>query len=480
MLYENRKCESDMGTDNTVNFGGCSKAKKAKPSENGKDIYIPCWDHLPAVVMHDIFDLLSKEDRKNASTVCKNWRHNIFHPKWWPEITFKIEQNEMLKAQFYTNTFGHIVSDATIRISSLSPACVREFVVLLQTLSENNNLKSIAIEPSHCRLEVPIKRIEESNENDLLDVVNALLACLPKLSKFSIGCLEDLSYILSDILKKLDPAKVTHLCLASVKDDPIKYQQIYLDPKLLIPFEKLKVLSVDYDHVSDAFLGTLDKCRKLQRLVVHLHSVRPAHPGTTNAAWQRFSELHPGCEMRLTIIHAFDDIDNLHNLVLRRSMPLSHIKVFFCESVNLHVLESLSSYYPETLRSVMWIDSLSDNKGSWKFAEPQYDQSPDPFVLMAWLCKRLEEVVLYGYKYCELNLMAIGRLRGSELKNLEIAEDDILFSDNVNTSFLIDIPKNMGKPWKPVKSSELHPVICNPVAGDSDEYLLPIVLADIQ
>ncbi|KAJ8972722.1 hypothetical protein NQ317_000806 [Molorchus minor] len=33
--------------------------------------------------------------------------------------------------------------------------------------------------------------------------------------------------------------------------------------------------------------------------------------------------------------------------------------------------------------------------------------------------------------------------------------------------------------WKPFRQNELHPVICNPTDGDSDEYLLPIVLADL-
>lgn len=37
----------------------------------------------------------------------------------------------------------------------------------------------------------------------------------------------------------------------------------------------------------------------------------------------------------------------------------------------------------------------------------------------------------------------------------------------------------MKRQWAPIKSSELHPVITNPTAGDSDEYLLPIVLADL-
>lgn len=75
---------------------------------------------------------------------------------------------------------------------------------------------------------------------------------------------------------------------------------------------------------------------------------------------------------------------------------------------------------------------MSQNDNSWIFVKPLFDESPDPFVLAAWLCKNLEEFVLYGYKYWEENLVAIGRLRGENLKNLEIAEHDIIFYPGPN------------------------------------------------
>lgn len=43
-----------------------------------------------------------------------------------------------------------------------------------------------------------------------------------------------------------------------------------------------------------------------------------------------------------------------------------------------------------------------------------------------------------------------------------------------------DIAEILQKPWAPLKSKQLHPIIRDPSAGDSDEYLLPIVLSDIR
>lgn len=75
----------------------------------------------------------------------------------------------------------------------------------------------------------------------LSGIISTLTHCLPKLMQFSIGCLEDLSYYLEDFIKCLNPDKITHLGLASVKDDPIKYQPSYFTPSLIKTFSHLKV-----------------------------------------------------------------------------------------------------------------------------------------------------------------------------------------------------------------------------------------------
>lgn len=158
-------------------------------------------------------------------------------------MTFKIESNEMKRAKFHTNTFGHVVSEATIKVSSLTYECVREFAALLRVLSTNNNLRSLIIEPTHCRFELPPKRIVDDGKYDDLDeMMWSLDECLPRLTKFSIGGLEELSYYLDDILRRLRP-KVTHLGLASVKDDPLIYTKQYLNPDLVVPFHNLRVRS---------------------------------------------------------------------------------------------------------------------------------------------------------------------------------------------------------------------------------------------
>ncbi|KAJ3649944.1 hypothetical protein Zmor_021658 [Zophobas morio] len=420
---------SDMNSDNSACFGDCPKPKKSKPSE--EICTIPYWAHLPSIVIHDIFDLLNKSDRQNASSVCKNWRQNVFHPKWWPEVTFKIQPYNIDRAKFFTSVFGKIVSVARVQVNTLAPECTDEFITLLEALSENNNLKELIIEPTHCHFN--ISRYHSKSSYNIQNVINILKRCLPNLSKFSIGCIEDFAHYLDEylmILANQQSEKVTVLGLASVKDNPNEYEDSYFECDLIKPFTNLKVLSIDFDQLSDNFLSCLDDAKNLERLIVHLHGVRDGHPGTTNAAWADFKNQHPKCELRLTVIHSYDEIKVLHETVLKGQMPLTHLKVFFCENINMGVLEFLPAYYTETLRSIMWVDSLSNGKESWSFLTSHYDNSPDPLIMMSWLCKKLEELVLYGYKYCEENLVAIARLRGDKLKKLEVAKDDILLSNS--------------------------------------------------
>ena len=44
--------------------------------------------------------------------------------------------------------------------------------------------------------------------------------------------------------------------------------------------------------------------------------------------------------------------------------------------------------------------------------------------------------------------------------------------------FLQEVSEALGSIWAPLPNSQLHDVIHNPTAGDSDEFILPIVLKD--
>lgn len=60
-----------------------------KGKKNNKIYYVvtiimnkpPNWGKLPALVITDIFKYLSFNDRINASSICWDWRYQLFQPR---------------------------------------------------------------------------------------------------------------------------------------------------------------------------------------------------------------------------------------------------------------------------------------------------------------------------------------------------------------------------------------------------------------
>lgn len=86
--------------------------------------------------------------------------------------------------------------------------------------------------------------------------------------------------------------------------------------------------------MNDNLLKSLKGAKDLERLVVHVHGIWDGHPGTSEIAWTEFKKDNPKCLLRVSLIHAFEEVNNLHDQILRKNMPLSHLKVLFCENVS--------------------------------------------------------------------------------------------------------------------------------------------------
>lgn len=180
------------------------------------------------------------------------------------------------------------------------------------------------------------------------------LCCRP-MDKFSLGYLEKLTSHIPNLLDKLTLSSantMTHLGLASIKEEPGVFSRLKFDRNILKPFVNLQVsscfihsmnklllllllqvLTVDYEVLDDMFLCNLGWAPHLKRLVIHINVIDDQHPGTTDAEWKRFTQNHPNCELRVNVTHVYEQIYDIHR-VFKMNMPLSHLKVFFCEGVS--------------------------------------------------------------------------------------------------------------------------------------------------
>lgn len=477
---EDSEGQLSSGTTNS-----CSSCKSAnRTTEMAQEDNSPCWNNLPSVILLEIFSYLPHDEKIRTSQVCRNWRYALFHPCFWKKITFTLDmkqEDNMPRARFLSNCFGRSVREATIKCDTVGH-CVNETSRLLAKLSVNIHLRKLYLEPSSCTFEWPARRSDSKDEGRL--ICTPLMGPLLKIVKtatslqaLSLGCAEDLAASAGLILEPLrhhHAKHLTHLSLASVKDDPDDYILLELDTSVFRSFARLSILTLDYDYVSDTLLKALDN-GSMERLVIHVHGLEDNHPGTTNNAWISFVDKNPRCELRLNLLHSYDAVTVLESDILRPAMPLSQLKVLFCESVNVRALHQLSGWYPKTLRSVVWIDSVDSSQ--CLPATYELDR-PDPLVLLAWTCSKLTELVFLGYKYFQGDLLAIARLRGSTMKRLEFAERDILIEICESETIKNEIKIIMGGCWQPLTDAELPPVVMDPLVGDSIEVIMPMVLRD--
>ncbi|XP_017776891.1 PREDICTED: uncharacterized protein LOC108562901 [Nicrophorus vespilloides] len=434
------------------------------------------WEMLPAAVVDNVFKYLKFNDVKSASSACRNWRHGLYHPRLWQHVRFEISEKSLQRSRYLRNMVGHMVTDATVVFGSMSKDCIEEFLALLECFTFSNQLQSLMLKPSHCHVLHPDETKWQETEQQLIELFMKITE-EKSMTRLSFGCLEQLQQKVIDILHHLanvKPDKITTLGLATVKDDPSNYLLNYYDPQLITPFQNLEILSVDYDVLTDLFLDGLKNCRNLNRLVVHVHGVWDGHPGTSENAWKNFKEQHPDCRLRLSLIHAFDEVAVMHNTILRDNMPLSHLRVLFCEGLNIIVLEKLLMY-KDTFVSLSWVDCVDMDS---RYNLIQSDTPPN-IIMLAWLCNKLEEMRIIGYKFFDQDWIGVAKLRSNTLKKLEISSTDILDSD-LNFNIFIELPLILGKSCKILNRYDLHPVFLDNSSADSDEYLLPILLADLQ
>ncbi|KYM95761.1 F-box only protein 33 [Cyphomyrmex costatus] len=486
-MATSRKCEGQLSMLCAAN--SCSSCIPAcRMSEMAQEDHGPSWDNLPAVILQEIFSYLSHETRIRASQVCKNWRYTLFHPNFWKKIIFVFrDKDSILWTRFLANRFALSVHEATIRWDiSRNINCLGETYRLLQKLSHNRQLRKLFLEFN--------SNICDSfdNEGDSNYKSSASVQCVINiietsncLEALSLGCREELIMNLFAIVEPLrlhHSKHLTHLSLASVKNDPDYYDFFEFDNTIFNSFIRLSILTLDYEYVSDTLLAALDNgC--MQRLVIHIHGWKQDYPGTTNLAWQMFVQKNPHCELRLNLIHSYAGVKVLDTDILCAAMPLTHLQVLFCENINIRALHRISMWYANTLKSLTWIDSIDHKQHIPSTFDPNDPHSPDPLVLVAWKCNKLMKMVFLGHKYYQENLLAIARLRGNTLKLLVFAKNDITSEVKLCRNFEDENIKReirdiMGPHWMPLNDSDLPMVIFDPFKGDSREVIIPLVLSD--
>ncbi|XP_037937865.1 F-box only protein 33 [Teleopsis dalmanni] len=442
------------------------------------------WAEIPILALGEIYSYLQPEDRFNASLVCRHWRGVLFQRRFFSNFKFKLHIGNERQCVFFRNSISNLTSELIIIFDFHNVFHIEKIRRILYRIARCENIQGLRFQTNSVGF-IPPGDISDENLVDIEQIfVEPLKYFLSRKGTscrvLDLGSIETLTYYAHEFLKSFKkPQALEELTLASLKYDPCHYSMLVIENSMLQKFTSLQVLSLDYDSVNEELINTI-RILPLKKLLIFIHGLDRTHPGISDASWQNFANNFPSIELYLTLIYAYEAVEVLQVRILRRSMPLTHLRVLFCDFINAEALEWLSIHNSGTLKSVQWIDSAC--KHSDKSVMDLFMHSgQDPLIMMSWRCHYLEEIVIHGYVLDPHNIVGISRLRGNSLKRLEVSMIDETPDELTMDTFIEEINILLGQKWQPLTPNQLHPALgYTPVTEEArDDFVFDLIRSDI-
>ncbi|EDW17348.1 F-box/LRR-repeat protein 21 isoform X1 [Drosophila mojavensis] len=440
---------------------------------------IPQWHTIPAVALNQIFDYLDTRDRISAANCCWAWRQHFFQRRYFRNFRFHIDVAKDEQLAFFHRSMANLAKELVIVFDFHNAFHIQKMRRLLYKAARCDNIRAIRFQTNNVGLVAAGNMHSEhlvAIEQCFVEPLKLILSRKNQACQIlDLGAIEALTYYGQDFLKTMGkPQELLQLTLASIKYDPSHYPILGLDATLLQKCAALQVLSLDYDTLNDELLHTI-QVLPLRKLLIVVHGLdQEEHGDVSEAAWSNFSTHFTNIELVLTLVYAYEAVEQLQMRILRRHMPVTHIRMLFCEFMNHEALDWMSVHNSDTLRSIYYIDSLS------KHSNMRHTRRQDPFVMLSWRCKQLEEIVVHGYTMDPHNLLGIARLRGRQLRRLEVSQIDWQSNSAAQPLFNEEMCTLLGQQWTRVEPEQLPSEAFGPVDYDiRDKYVYELMRQDL-
>ena len=220
------------------------------------------------------------------------------------------------------------------------------------------------------------------------------------LRHLSLGCIGELidqMDVLLPLLALHQSSTLEGLHIASVKEDPDSYGIIDFSVEHIRTFHNLNSLGLDYDYLNNDLLLNLagGNRAKLEKLIIHVHGIEPDHEKIRNMTWYHLVQANPNLQVTLNLIHSIDGAARLLD-ILRPDMPLAHLRMFFCQDLNVAAINFIARNNYNTLQSLHIIDGMDDGQPYHYTMGVGVQDEEDPFVMLAWKCIKLRHFTLIG------------------------------------------------------------------------------------
>ncbi|XP_030635034.1 F-box only protein 33 [Chanos chanos] len=453
---------------------------------------------LPSELIVHIFSFLSDRDKLRASAVCSRWRECLFYPALWTELKLRVGggtngggsgSEETPRLEFLMRKFGSFVRELRLEFAPvegyLSPiqgmdgrmesvesdpqfperwkdamiTYLDQVLCVLSSLRNNRNLQKLSLYGDTCILQD--EGILDSSCLNQVDQGGKKIKEIQQLFEEILSNSRQMKWLSSAFMLGV----VTPCSLASLSNpsaDTLEHLSL-LDnqlPSLVTTVElerlvHLHSLSLDFcDFTSDMcrLLAGSDRA-PLHRLSLLLNGAaleaKPLDGTAGEDDWKALVRRSANLRVYLMALDACSQ-DLLR--VLKPSIPLERIHLdSYNTLVTDGVVELISQQYHKTLTHFIL---MRDDSG---FPDLSVNRNEDPLVLLAWRCVHLAVLIIHGYTVWSHNLVAISRLRGSNLKVLAVSEESIDFDPDQSVfiegdpvhNLVKEVSLGLGRVWHP-------------------------------
>ncbi|PAA67723.1 hypothetical protein BOX15_Mlig009372g1 [Macrostomum lignano] len=387
------------------------------------------WELLPHNVLQQVLSLLPNTDARNFGIVCYNWRRASYTVKRiWRSAYVDFAQDCYENHHASLHQFDKFMSlkavqHLTVHFNSHCEGCIESLYEIATTcaLVNSDGLQSFSLRPSNSGLQLATS--EWSSCDTMQRLCRSLLSLIchsHQLRHLSLGltdCFDGWQNKLLHHLQQHECLKSLHL--ASLRSDPISSRVPFIDNRLLRCF-RLTRLSLDLNQVSEELVASLARGGLLRHLSLFVHNdVTSSMPALAIRSWAALGEI--GCEASVTMLHSPSAMQHFRS-ILPADLPLTRLRMYFCQRLPPTLFDFVCARHSHRLRCLRLVESMNDIGCCCRQTLPWSRGRPDPLMMIAWMCPRLEELAVYGYCVSAHTIVGLAALRGPELLKLEVPE----------------------------------------------------------
>ncbi|XP_074069537.1 F-box only protein 33 [Macrotis lagotis] len=509
---------------------GAARAARRRPEDPGAGGRRRAWmalcgqaagaSSLPSELIVHIFSFLPAPDRLRASASCSHWRECLFYPALWPQLrlSLRVSAAERPRLDFLMRKCGWFVRELRIEFAAenylsggggggggggaggepragaggdeaeapqLSAGwldVLRTYLELvlcvLSSIRNNRNLQKFSLFGDISILQqqgslsnIYLSKVDPDGKKikQIQQLFEEILGNSRQLKWLSCGFM--LEIVTPTSLSSLSNPIANTMEHLSLLDNNITGNTTLITAVELERFVNLRSLALDFcDFTADMARVLADNNHvPLHRLSLIVHNISLMNKSLDNMPEdENWKALTRNSTSLRVYIMAFDIKSDDMLKILKPSIPLERIHFdSYITCVSGAVVDLISRQYDKFLTHFILMNDVIDTSG---FPDLSDNRNEDPLVLLAWRCTRLSLLAVHGYTVWAHNLIAIARLRGSDLKVLEVTEESIDFDQGELADQDVDPVHNLieqvslglGRPWHAVMDIESLSVFTEP------------------